>query len=317
MLAIRLCPRQSSRRIRRIDCQSLRDIITGPENVGHLVLSGGARSTVGVRSPSLSSSLPLARTVTLSPTLNHTTAGRTSSHQNCIGATRHLAVKQTTKRTPGAGGAQQSKKKENQVSGKQSKTLVNEKLVTAIMQNNNNAISAADVKVRVTADPLVQLEEGQPKKEAQVMTLQDAIQTAVVEQKDLVGISVQQEVPVLTISTWESLQYKADKLTRERRRNNATQAASVLKETTVKVGISDHDLTRKVNGIIVFLSKGHNCQIVVKAPRRYAIKDPAGARNMADRVVDMVEDNGGELVREVVMNDEQTQAKFFVRPRKL
>ena len=306
MLPSRLCSRQCSRRIRRIDCQSLHLVVgenkatAGPNDVGHHA-NGGARRQ-------WSSSLSSRATAVAPPPLNYYQRA-SSLHQNCLGSTRHFAIKQSKRSSNTA-----QQKKEDQA--KQNKTLVNEKLVTAIMENNNT-ISAAEVQVRVTADPLVQVEEGKPKKEAQIMTLQEAIQQAVAEQKDLVGIAVEQEVPVLTLSSWESLQYKSEKLTRERRRNTALLASSVLKETTFKVGIADHDLTRKVDDIIEFLSKGHSCQIVVKAPRRYALKDPASARNMADRVLGMIEDNGGELVREMVMNEEQTQAKFLIRPRKL
>jgi translation initiation factor IF-3 len=209
-------------------------------------------------------------------------------------------------------------KKLEEQQAKQSKTLLNEHLVTAIMQNTNNNF-ASDVQVRVSPDPLESLEEGEAKKVSQIMTLDEAIQIAVAEQKDLIAIAIQQDIPVLTISSWESLQYKAEKLSKERRRNAsvAQTGASILKEITLKVGIADHDLQRKVDDMIKFLSKGHNCQIDVKAPKRYAIKNPAAAREMADRVVDLMEDNGGELVRDVVMNEEQTQAKFLIRPRKL
>ena len=323
MHAIHLCARRSSQLIRQVDFGSRIGGRTGQVHSGaRQAVRNKWFCSIGISSSSLAPPLNVSGTTMPFSTWTRITSSisapitSVSSHDSfptnrCLGSIRSLAIK-SSKRTVAL-----TKKLEEQ-QAKQNKTLLNDQLVTAILQNTNKNF-ASDVQVRVSPDPLESREEGETKKESQVMTLDEAIQIAVKEQKDLIEIAIQQDIPVLTISSWESLQYKAEKLSKQRRRNaSAAQVgASILKEITFKVGIADHDLQRKVDEMIKFLSKGHNCQISVRATKRYALKDPASAREMADRVVDLMEDNGGELVRDVVMNEGQTEAKFLIRPRKL
>jgi len=212
-----------------------------------------------------------------------------------LGATRTLAIKRSKRKAP----------------QKASLPTVqaNETLVKAIMQKTNGAASATEVQVRLVPDPL--LPNDAPKPPTVVVSLHEAIQKAITEQADLVEIAINQEVPVVTVSSLESLTYQAEKMGKKK-----TQTASVLKETQFRVGIAENDMERKVDAVVKFLNKGHNVQIIVKAPRRYAIRDPEAASNMTNRILELLLEDAAELVRDPVMNETNTQAKFLVRPKK-
>lgn len=322
MLAIHLSTR-CSRRIRHVDFGTSRQRLI-------LVAPGEDGRRRGAASCSWSSSFCLIGTWAQQQCASSRILAAplpASLRAGVVGARRGLAIR-SSKRTIAA-----RKQRAAAASKQKNKTQSNEQLVATIMaqqqqqqQQAGAVVSAAEVSVRVTPDPIELRGEQQhangqqttnKKPEPVVMSLQEAIQRAVAQDKDLVAIALNQEIPVVTISRLESLQYQAEKVNKERRNSKSQAASSILKEATFKVGIADYDLQRKVDDVCKFLQKGHNCRITIKAPRRYARQDPTSTRTMSERVVGLLEENGGEVVGEAVFNAEETQARFTVRPKKL
>jgi len=261
---------------------------------------------------------------------------------SCCLSTRGLAIHKR-------GGRRQARSSQQHASKQQQQgPLSNEALVAAIVQSRTTGSSADQIQVRVTPDPLLQLQTQQQQSDDEeekdddkkdggeektseqqqqqdtkqqgeraekpkpvVMSLQEAIQKAVAQKLDLIEIAIQQEIPVVTISSLEAIVYQSEKNTKKKK---TTQTASITKEAVFKAGIADADLQRKVDAMVKFLERGHPCQITVKAPRRYLRQNPDAAADMVQRLVQLFVPDHAELVTPPVLNENLTQGKLLLRP---
>jgi translation initiation factor IF-3 len=180
-----------------------------------------------------------------------------------------------------------------QVKSNKTGMLTNERLVATIMKNFANT-SPEDVQVRMLLD------KG-GKSTSDMVSLKEAIQIAVEEEKDMIEVSLGQEVPVIKVSSLASMEYQARK---------QKPAASNLpeKEFQVKAGIGENDLLRKMAQMVSFLQKGHRCRVRIRAARRVLTRNPQAVVETLEEVLQLVQKEGaGEPVKAPEFNATRNQ----------
>lgn len=199
--------------------------------------------------------------------------------------------------------------------------LANEQLVAKIMRMKG-AKTAVNIQVRVVPDPL-QLqpivtngEAPSPlpnnNKKSVVVSLAQAIQSAVDVQQDLIEISLEQDVPVVTISRVQAILYQSSKKAKTTAANGHHKP---LKEMTMQAGIADNDLQRKVLDLRKFLDKGHQCVVTVRAGRKHTWNNVDAAMQAIQRVLLLLPDSV-EMVKPPSINPEKNMGQFQVRAKK-
>ena len=99
---------------------------------------------------------------------------------------------------------------------------------------------------------------------------------------DLVVVSDKSDPPVVRIQDFKKLEYEKKK---EKKKH---VASSELKEIQLKVNISDHDLTTKINAIRRFLERGDKVKVTVRLKGRER-ESPERAQALIGRVATAVE----------------------------
>lgn len=204
-------------------------------------------------------------------------------------------------------------------------SLINDRLVAhLILKRKHQEATANTIQVRVVPDPLLVKQKPTPGKESEpvdkankpksaVMSLAEAIQLSLEEEKDLVEISLDQEVPVVTISNFSSIAYQNNKAKKDSK--SSTAVASQLKEVTMQAGIADNDLQRKVNDILKFTEKGYACAVSIRAGRRHTRVNENAAQDTVQRVLNLLRDQV-EMVLEPEISENKNMAQFRVRSKK-
>jgi translation initiation factor IF-3 len=146
-----------------------------------------------------------------------------------------------------------------------------------------------------------------------VMSLAEAIQLSLDEGKDLVEISIDQEIPVVTISSLRGIAYQSSKAKKGSKVSATT--SSQLKEVTMKAGIADNDLHRKVTEIMKFIEKGHACTVTVRAGRKFTRVNENAAHDAVQRVLLLIHDKV-EMVLAPEVSLSKNMAQFRVRAKK-
>jgi translation initiation factor IF-3 len=152
------------------------------------------------------------------------------------------------------------------------------------------------------------------KPKAIVMTLSEAIQMSIEQQKDLVEVSIDQEVPVVTISNWKGIAYQSAKTKKSNKGANA--ASTQVKEVTMHAGIATNDLQRKVNDVFKFLEKGHMCIVSIRISRKQNRENSNAAKDAVQRILPLLPEDKVEMVVPPEINPLQTMASFRVRGKK-
>lgn len=124
--------------------------------------------------------------------------------------------------------------------------------------------------------------------------------------KDLIAIALDQELPVVKVADLKALEYKQTKKTK-------TSQALPEKEFRFRAGIADNDLSRKIDNMIKYLEKGHKCLVNVRCRRFQLQKDPNAARNMVNRILELV-DEVGEPTKPPTVNPTKTAARLTLQP---
>lgn len=124
--------------------------------------------------------------------------------------------------------------------------LVNEALVQAIRRRARNT-PPEHIQVRILNKSAT----------AQLLSLPQAIQLSLKEKLDLIGISLQQDVPVLRLDQYKAFLYRHEK-------ENKTTTRKTTKEVHMQHKIAPHDMERKLQQVTKFIEKGHIC--VIKMP---------------------------------------------------
>lgn len=199
--------------------------------------------------------------------------------------------------------------------------LANENLVQRLMWIKKQVGNADIIQVRIVPDPLQIKDEGETKKQATVVvSLTQAIQQALAANKDLVEISIDQDVPVVTIAKVSSIVYHNAKSAKKVGSNSSSSAASILKEVTMQPGIAGGDLQRKVNDILNFIDKGHSCTVTVRAGRRWTRDNENIVHESLERVMALLfhvekekEECRVEMAVPPEINEQKSMGKFQVR----
>jgi translation initiation factor IF-3 len=184
---------------------------------------------------------------------------------------------------------------------------------------------------------------------SQLVSLAQAIETAVELDKDLVEVDIRNQViPVVKIISLASLEYIASKqkkpptnvdspktsttssLAVSANENTSTppppprqqhrqQQQQKEKELRFSAGIAQNDLMRKIDLMVDFLQQGHRCRIQIRAPRHLLAQQPAIIVDMIQFVLDTLRESMGGteaalMHRPPQFNPEQTQVTFLVQP---
>ena len=191
-------------------------------------------------------------------------------------------------------------KQKSRVTTKTTNTLANEKLVAEIMKKFPGA-SPEDVQVRAV------MTDKEGKSTNDIISLRLAIQFAVENEKDLIAVSVDQEVPVVKVAALSSIEYQS-------RKQKTTSSALPVKEFQFKAGIEENDLLRKLEQMIGFLRKGHKTKIRIRGTRKAFFKNPNAVADTLQQVLDMVqEEQAGETVKAPEFNERRTQCHVLLQ----
>ena len=155
---------------------------------------------------------------------------------------------------------------------------------------------------------------GTNKPKTMVVALSVAIQMSIDQGKDLIEISIDQEVPVVTISNVKGLAYQSAKSKKTIKIANA--ASSQVKEVTMFAGIATNDLQRKVNDVLKFLEKGYMCIVTIRINRRQNRENSNAPENAIKRILPLLSDDKVEMVVPPEINPLRTMASFRVRGKK-
>lgn len=161
--------------------------------------------------------------------------------------------------------------------------LINEHLITELL-NSHNA-TAEDVQVRLIID---QARDEKPLIE--VMSLTDAINVSSEEDSDLVGINLNQEIPVVKCVDYNKFLYQQSKSSSGG--SGSSGGNKPTKQFSFKAGIDDNDLERKAQNMLKYLIKGHACQVTITSNRRNLLDDKDIIESTLDRLKEIIGDDG-------------------------
>lgn len=177
--------------------------------------------------------------------------------------------------------------------------LTNEYLIAEIMKKFPTGTDPEDVQVRAVKDI-------QGKSTSNIVTLKEAIQVAIEEDKDLVEIALEQQVPVVKVISLAALEYQQSKT------KKPAAAALPEKEVQLKAGIAENDLLRKIDQMVSYLQKGHKVKIRIRGTRRVLTQNREAVQDTLNEVLKLVEKEG-ELFREPAFNEQRTQVHATIQ----
>ena len=129
------------------------------------------------------------------------------------------------------------------------------------------------------------------KSNVQLVSLSQAITIATEYSVDLVGISINQDVPVLRAIDYSKFIYNQKaKLGKNNKQKN--KIVKSKKEYTFRAGIDANDLERKVKNMISYLQKGYSCQVVITSRYRMLKDDADIIQTTLDRIQSYIGDVG-------------------------
>jgi translation initiation factor IF-3 len=269
---------------------------------------------------------------------------------------RTIVTATAPKRQQNGMNAAHGKSRNSRPNNSENGPLCNERLVQRLM-TLKRATHAAQIQVRLVPDPLqhrqrpsptlptdtepngaslstaalavdppevVQTDKTAPST-SKILSLEAAIQQALSQDKDLMEISLHQEIPVVTIAKVAAILYHGKKkksspaaASTARTNNNAstsnTAASQQIKQVTMMVGIADNDLQRKVADIVRFTEKGHACTVTVRAARKHTRDNVSATRHGVDRVWSLLQEST-ELIKGPELNETQTMGQFQVKKK--
>ena len=182
------------------------------------------------------------------------------------------------------------------------KLLSNEVLIRTLLPNNNGA-TADSIEVRLLVDQSLDTKD-----EISVMTLTEAISRSVEESKDLIGINITLDVPVIKCMEVNRFIYQ-----QKRKSSGKGSANKGTKQFSFKAGIDDHDLQRKADNMISYLQKGHPSQVTVSSSRRNLNFDKNAIMTTLNRIIELVGESG-KLQGKIKMNDYGNRGNVLIQP---
>jgi len=122
-------------------------------------------------------------------------------------------------------------------------------------------------------------------KQIGVMSLKDAIDKAKEDGLDLIQVS-NSKPPACKIADYGKLKYETRLKDKENRKKNKV----VIKQITMKLNISDHDLQTKINHAQEFLTKNQKVQFIIKLKGR-EVTHKEIPMNLVDKIKTMLGEN--------------------------
>lgn len=191
-------------------------------------------------------------------------------------------------------GARDSSRRSGDERGGDEGLLTNERLVAALCVNRSTPDS---VQVRVIAKVGREMT-------SQVTSLSDAIQLSLQHSKDLIGVALDHDLPVVKVDSIRRLASEEKKSQSKSKLGSLTE-----KEVRFRTGIAENDFQRKVDTVARYLDKGHTCMLSVMAKESDA---PGAARDMATTIIERV--SNGELMNQLQAIGDQMTVQFRLRP---
>jgi translation initiation factor IF-3 len=176
---------------------------------------------------------------------------------------------------------------------------VNEKLISALCSKHRSSPESLQVRLILKLD-------GSEATTNQVTSLSDAIQLSLKHEKDLIGIAVNQEVPVLKVDSLQRLAYEAKKTQNKNRMGSLPE-----KEFRFNTWIAENDFQRKMDGVLQSLSRGHSCMISIVAGSKSKVPD--AARAMATSIIERAW-QAGESTNQLKGSSNNRVVQFRLRP---
>jgi translation initiation factor IF-3 len=171
----------------------------------------------------------------------------------------------------------------NKRTKKEDSTPINEHLVRILVRKSKT--TAESIQVRLLVD------QGRDEKPLiEVMSLTHAIGMSGEEGVDLVGINLNQDVPVVKCIDFNKFLYQQSKKGSSVKNPNAGKKST--KQFTFKAGIDDNDLQRKTDNMIGYLTKGHACQVTITSKGRFLKVDKDIVETTLERLKELVGDDG-------------------------
>ena len=119
------------------------------------------------------------------------------------------------------------------------------------------------------------------------MKTQEALELANNHGVDLVMVAEKASPPVCRLMDYGKLQYEQKK---KRKESSKSSSVSVIKELSISLKISSHDIQTKVNQALKFLAKGHKVKFnLILKGREKSFANTLGSLQL-DRVAKMFQD---------------------------
>lgn len=187
--------------------------------------------------------------------------------------------------------------------------LSNEKLIRILMKKTA-APSADDVQLRMIVDDNPRDEnEKNGKTTTSIASLAEAIRVSIESDKDLIEVSLDQEIPVVKVACLKSLAYKNSKVANARQNGSAPR----VKEFRFRAGIAENDMKRKMDNMISFLTDGHRCLVQIRARRRELNLNPNAVKSTIVRIMEKIE-GVAEPMKKPTIHPEGISGQLHLQP---
>jgi translation initiation factor IF-3 len=161
--------------------------------------------------------------------------------------------------------------------------------------------------------------------DTQIVTLNEAINMSHELSLDLMEVTLKQDPPVIKAVSYDKWLYdQKKKLSKkkpsDRKKKGGGEGGGAisdrpLKEFKFRAGIADHDLERKANNMLQYLSKGHAIRVTLTARQRSLNEDAQAISTTLDRVKELIGDKAVE-VRGMKANERKSYGNLLLHPNK-
>lgn len=163
--------------------------------------------------------------------------------------------------------------------------------------------------------------------DTQIVTLNEAINMSHELSLDLMEVTLKQDPPVIKAVSYDKWLYdqkkkqskKPDRKNKKGGGEGGGGGGAIsdrpLKEFKFRAGIADHDLERKANNMLQYLSKGHAIRVTLTARQRSLNEDAQAISTTLDRVKELIGDKAVE-VRGMKANERKSYGNLLLHPNK-
>jgi len=173
------------------------------------------------------------------------------------------------------------------------------------MKQSDLSKRADDIQVRVVVDP----KEHGAASNVQVVSLSQAIQLSIQEDKDLIGTSLQSDPPVIRVTDLSKLLYQRDQAKQQK-----PQTSKQKKSFRFRAGIGDHDLDRKLKDMFSQLEKGVECEYTVFSKARLLRENAQAGMELVDRIQERIQ-KVGQFKKQPQVNREGAFIRVVIEPK--